>query len=131
MTKTKRLLLSIAAASSLLLVGLLSPLVFAAITSQARSDCFDTLIQRQAPISDFNHYLGQPKHHPDEEAACYHYDLYSGTVRRACIEDDGRVVDGGGIYICGASLPALAKYGYTIAWRAATSPDERRVHGCS
>ncbi len=129
--RRKKQLLRVAAVIGAAILCLLGSLVFAAGVSQKRLDCFDALAGRQAPLSDYTFFLGQPEEYQGPGFTCYRYDTYLGVLKLACLEETGQVVSGGGEYnSCGASLPVLIRHSYKIIWRVAVSAEERRILRC-
>lgn len=116
------------AAGGIVVLCLFGPLALAAEISQRRLGCFNALVERQAPLSEYTFFLGRPEEFID--STCYGYDTYFGALKFACLEDYGRVVSGGGRYSCGVSFPALIRHSYGIAWRTLASAEERRILRC-
>ncbi|MCP5044664.1 MAG: hypothetical protein GY944_26855 [bacterium] len=130
MSITRKLVVRIAVASGATLLCLVGPFVFAVGISEERLECFEALVERKAPLSEYTYFLGEPEDDHGPGSNCFGYDTYFGAVKFACHQESGQVVSAGGQYSCGASLLALARHSYGIAWRVAASADERRVLRC-
>ncbi len=123
-------MLVLAIAGSVILLCVLGPLALAASVSQARLECFESLVARRAPLSDFTHFLGNATEPWAEESNCHYFDIYFGTSKSVCIQE-GDVINGGGLYACGASLAAMIQHSYKIVWSLASDAEERRALQCT